>query len=440
MKVCSFCNTKVKSLNCKNPPACVKCYHKHIYEDKRLEKTDVECEFQISNKCSKIYNIGIRAEAENRKRNNGYYICLQCSRTLKYSGRNNPNCKYDIKDFQFSEINNENKAYILGWIASDGSIVTSSFSIYIHKKDIDIIRKIRDFICKEIPIKPKKKDLVGITISSKQMVSDICLHLGIKPGAKARHIQFPYLETNELKWAFIRGYFDGDGCVSSLLTKKRRPRCSIASSSKVFLNDVFEFVNIPGSISGVNLEWNGNNALDFLGKIYNNFGMKMERKYNRYLDWSTWEPGLSGRYNTGKHPSFKWNKTDKKAAVPFKARVSDSGYDLTIIEKIKTVGDVEFYTTGIKIQPSFGYYFDLVPRSSISKSGYMLANSVGIIDRTYIGPIIIALRKIDKDAKDLELPCVMAQIIPRHIIHMEAIEVEELDLSERNDGGFGSTT
>jgi hypothetical protein len=38
----------------------------------------------------------------------------------------------------------------------------------------------------------------------------------------------------------------------------------------------------------------------------------------------------------------------------------------------------------------------------------MLANCIGIIDRTYIGPIIVALRKVDKNAKDIELPCRIA--------------------------------
>jgi len=114
-------------------------------------------------------------------------------------------------------------------------------------------------------------------------------------------------------------------------------------------------------------------------------------------------------------------------------------YDLTIIEKIKQVGDVELFTTGIKIKPEFGWYTIVVPRSSIIKSGYMLANSIGIIDRTYIGEVIIALRKTNVLMPDIKLPCRIAQLIPQPIIHMVIEEVDELPNSDRGEYGFGST-
>jgi dUTP pyrophosphatase len=125
--------------------------------------------------------------------------------------------------------------------------------------------------------------------------------------------------------------------------------------------------------------------------------------------------------------------------VPFKTRVSDSGYDITLIEKIKQTGDVEFYTTGIKIKPIYGFYFDLVPRSSIMKTGYMLANSVGIIDQGYFGEVIAGLIKVDKGAPDLELPARILQIIPRQAFHIEWELVNELPETQRGEGGFGST-
>jgi dUTP pyrophosphatase len=119
--------------------------------------------------------------------------------------------------------------------------------------------------------------------------------------------------------------------------------------------------------------------------------------------------------------------------------VSDSGYDLTIIRRVKQHGLVEFFDTGIKVQPAFGWYFDVVARSSLSKTGYMMANSVGVIDRTYTGTIIIALMRVDRDAPELELPARIAQMIPRPIVHAQIVEVDSLDESERGAGGFGST-
>lgn len=135
------------------------------------------------------------------------------------------------------------------------------------------------------------------------------------------------------------------------------------------------------------------------------------------------------------------HKTRPDAILPVRAHASDSGFDLVLLEAAKTVGDVTMYSTGISIRPPDGFYFDLVSRSSLSKTGYMLANGVGIIDRDYTGEILVALRKVDKDAADLVLPAKIAQLIPRRWHDMVLIEapVEGLPGTDRGDGGFGST-
>jgi dUTPase len=185
----------------------------------------------------------------------------------------------------------------------------------------------------------------------------------------------------------------------------------------------------------------GNVALDFLNKVYKNVLVKnevlfMNRKYNFYNKISGWMPHMAKN-----SLYFNYVRTIAEARPPQKQRSSDSGYDLTLIKKIKTRGNVEFFDTCIKLEPVFGYYFDLVGRSSISKSGYMLANNIGIIDRSYQGTVIVPLIKIDNNQPDLELPCRLVQIIPRMIQHLEPIEIteEELLSSERQSGGFGST-
>jgi dUTP pyrophosphatase len=137
--------------------------------------------------------------------------------------------------------------------------------------------------------------------------------------------------------------------------------------------------------------------------------------------------------------SFQYKKVDPNAFAPFKERSSDSGFDLTLIKKVKTVGKTEFYDTGIQICPPRGFYFDLVPRSSITKTGYSLKNSVGVLDNEYRGNILVALIKDDPDADDLKLPIRLVQIIPREIKHFEAIQVDSLDESSRGSLGFGSS-
>ncbi|MBA2544049.1 MAG: hypothetical protein H0V17_30680 [Deltaproteobacteria bacterium] len=165
----------------------------------------------------------------------------------------------------------------------------------------------------------------------------------------------------------------------------------------------------------------------------------MPRKHDLYLDWCCWSPIRRGPGNTGATPLFLWARTHPDAVPPSKGAVSDSGFDLTLIAPAKSHGAVTFYRTGIRVQPAFGWYFDLVPRSSISKSGYMLANSVGIIDRGYTGEIFVPLVKIDPEAPDLELPIRLVQIVPRQIIAAELVEVSDFDETSRGDRGFGSS-
>lgn len=138
---------------------------------------------------------------------------------------------------------------------------------------------------------------------------------------------------------------------------------------------------------------------------------------------------------------FHVHKTRPDAILPSRAHPTDTGFDLVLLEPTKTIGDVTMYATGISVRPPPGFYFDLVARSSLSKTGYMLANGIGIIDRDYTGEILVALRKIDKDAPDLVLPAKIVQLIPRRWYDMIPVEApaEGLPKTDRGDGGFGST-
>lgn len=135
--------------------------------------------------------------------------------------------------------------------------------------------------------------------------------------------------------------------------------------------------------------------------------------------------------------------TSPDAVVPHKSRTSDVGYDLTVISEHKRLNDVTaLYDTGIQvssIEPNF--YLEVVPRSSLSKSGYMLSNSMGIIDPSYTGNIFVALTRVDPDAKPITFPFRCCQLIVRPQYHLNI----DLDMDEsmvntaRGAGGFGST-
>ncbi len=138
--------------------------------------------------------------------------------------------------------------------------------------------------------------------------------------------------------------------------------------------------------------------------------------------------------------TVQFKKTREDAVIPTRAHPSDVGYDLTVIEYIK---QLHFYTylydTGIAVKPPKGYYFEIVPRSSISKTGFFLANNTGVIDPSYTGSCKIALAANDCFLKRLQPPFKVCQLILRPALYPDFEEVESLDDTERGEGGFGSS-
>lgn len=121
----------------------------------------------------------------------------------------------------------------------------------------------------------------------------------------------------------------------------------------------------------------------------------------------------------------------------------DVGIDvaLTRLVEVKFFGNdrIKLYGTGIKVKPPDGCYFELLPRSSMFKKGLLLANSVGIIDPGYRGEIMAPIWRINDEVSWPELPCRCLQLILKPLVLANCIEVDKLDETERNEGGFGST-
>ena len=242
------------------------------------------------NECDIVFERQHRDILDTLERNNGLFYCLKCSRKLKSTGMNNPNRKFSFDRSFMSKIDTEEKAYLLGWIASDGSITKGTIAIYIHKKDLAILEIIRDIICKDIKIVPKKNtQLIGIRINSKEIVNDVCRHLKLeKPGKKSRTVQFPELENETLKSVFFRGLSAGDG---SIYLKQNNLRWSIATSSTKLVQELIKLC--PGlnyyknkKTNSFNFEVYGKRAMILVRKLYesgDNKHLILERKYKKYV-------------------------------------------------------------------------------------------------------------------------------------------------------------
>lgn len=131
----------------------------------------------------------------------------------------------------------------------------------------------------------------------------------------------------------------------------------------------------------------------------------------------------------------------KEAIIPTYAKELDSGVDLTAISA-KDIDEGGYgyieYGTGLAIEIPEDYVGLLFPRSSISNTGLILANAVGVIDPGYTGEVKFRFKHIP-NTKKYNLGDRIGQliIIPRPKLEFEI--AEDLAESDRGDGGFGST-
>ena len=102
---------------------------------------------------------------------------------------------------------------------------------------------------------------------------------------KSFKITFPsYLEENLIKH-FIRGYFDGDGCVS--VSKRNDIEIKILGTES-FLNELNQYINFScvRYKKGIYEIRKGgvNNALRFYKYIYQDATIYLKRKYKKYKE------------------------------------------------------------------------------------------------------------------------------------------------------------
>ena len=90
--------------------------------------------------------------------------------------------------------------------------------------------------------------------------------------------------------------------------------------------------------------------------------------------------------------------------------------------------------------PQEEVHYRLVPRSSICKTPLLMANSEGIIDRTYRGLVKAPVRNLSGESYIISEGTRLFQIVAPDLGHIREVRiVESLPETERGEGGFGST-
>jgi len=117
----------------------------------------------------------------------------------------------------------------------------------------------------------------------------------------------------------------------------------------------------------------------------------------------------------------------------------DAGYDLySIKDGIVPAGSRKVVNTGIAIAIPPPYYGRIAPRSGLAvKRGIDVL--AGVIDAGYRGEVGVVLQNLSDEDFPYKKGDRVGQLILEQCNTIEWVELDELEDSQRSDGGFGST-
>lgn len=220
----------------------------------------------------------------------------------------NRRIRHDI----FSKIETELQAYLLGFYAADGNIneKRKTFRIHLQKQDSELVYLYKDIIspdARTFTIEEHKTtgrngqevnahESFGVDITSAKLCTDL-VNLGIGYNKSYSDLHIPEIPESLVRH-FIRGYFDGDGCITIWLSKEKgksdrvRGKFDICAKSASILNEFIKFFathNIK-----INLNYLKRDAMyrittsskKELEKIYNmlykDSNFYLSRKFNKF--------------------------------------------------------------------------------------------------------------------------------------------------------------
>lgn len=218
------------------------------------------------NSCNNPLVVGIKVKNKTK------YCSLDCERKakrVKYLSEN-PGFNEDY----FAEPNLEN-SYWAGFIAADGCVTKPTrgqrrLQVVLASKDDSHVYLLRDSIGggrvrayrRKSNSSEKMLENTGLYVASDRLCEDLESGYNITP-RKTFSLKPPNLE-DDLAYAFIAGYIDGDGCYG---IRNGRPRIQIAGTHELlsWVSNIFGYRNTPGITSGENvyhIQFSGDNAIN----------------------------------------------------------------------------------------------------------------------------------------------------------------------------------
>lgn len=220
----------------------------------------------------------------------------------------NRNSRFHFNQDYFETIDTEHKAYWLGFLYADGYVNSKSNTVSLRLKENDdyILKQFAEDLESNIPVRyyshthklPNSEKehtfkYASLTICNAKIKEDL-----IGNGCfenKTFILSFPFWIPQHLYVHFIRGYIDGDGCITYHGKQKcgvQRFKVSICGTKEILegIQKVFGLTTKLGKRwkddkNNYDLTISGNHQVyTFLNALYDNSTIHLKRKYDRYLE------------------------------------------------------------------------------------------------------------------------------------------------------------
>lgn len=145
------------------------------------------------------------------------------------------------------------------------------------------------------------------------------------------------------------------------------------------------------------------------------------------------------------HVKIMIKKTTMGQGIPLPQYMTNgaAGMDLyAAVEDTETIqpGEIKLVSAGISIALPEGYEAQIRPRSGLAlKHGITMVNTPGTIDSDYRGEVGLILTNLGQAPFIIKRGDRIAQMVINKVARAEFFEVADMDETERNSGGFGST-
>lgn len=160
-----------------------------------------------------------------------------------------------------------------------------------------------------------------------------------------------------------------------------------------------------------------------------------------YIVQSSSAQALDYMQNPSKRIDIQIVKSNPDAVIPTYAHDGDAGMDVYAPSEVTIpAGETVIVPTGLKVAIPIGYEIQVRSRSGMAaKTKLRIANGVGTIDSNYRGEIGVIFDNIGSEDYTINKGDRIAQLVLNEVPIANFIEVDELDDTNRGEGGFGSS-